>query len=161
MDTFSNCPISEDQKPFNEYIYLKKNQKWIFFSNLKYKKSLLFIAIFLFLFIAIGRIIFEKKTFFVVQWVILNLYLTFFICFLFYCFIYIRWKQNQNRFSNTSIFYEETSWYDIKKWKKPLKIIQIDKDFIHQRFDSIINRIEKTIIYFLLILFYFFVLFQL
>ena len=60
--------------------------------------------------------------------------------------IIFRWKQNQTRFNQTRLFYEEGSWYDGQYWEKPLSLVKNDKLISTQKIEPILQRLYKTYI---------------
>ena len=60
--------------------------------------------------------------------------------------IIFRWKQNQTRFNQTRLFYEEGSWYDGQYWEKPLSLVKNDKLISTQKIEPVLQRLYKTYI---------------
>ena len=61
-----------------------------------------------------------------------------------YAIIIFRWKQNQKRFNQTRLFYEEGSWYDGQFWEKPLSLVKNDKLISTQKIEPILQRLYQT-----------------
>jgi hypothetical protein len=144
---FLLCPIPEDQKPINEYIGLKENPltNWTTLSKKQYERKLisLFSGSFLF-FCFLNFSEFE----FVENWFVETLLWStlFFVSF---CFLLIfRWSQVMNRFTDSRLFYEESSWYDGQIWEKPLMIIKNDRLIATQKIQPILNRLKRTTYFF-------------
>jgi Conserved in the green lineage and diatoms 27 len=115
---FLVCPISEDQKPINEYLVLKKN---IFFewNNFSRIKKILVLSTFLLFFINF----FHLPTDFLFP--IFSTYL--FLVIIKNSFYYFQLIQLEKNLKSSRIFYEEGSWYDTQIWEKPLLIIKNDQ----------------------------------
>ena len=143
---FLLCPLSEDQKPINEYIELLQNY---LLNKVLYK---FFFPVF-FLFISAFRITFLQNSF--INWFLTNfiISISFFLLFLF--FIYFRWLEIDKRFNNARLFYEEGSWYDGQIWEKPLLLIKNDLLLSKQKIKPRMKKISNSIllVFFLLLSF--------
>jgi len=61
----------------------------------------------------------------------------------------------EKRFQEARLFYEESSWYDGQIWEKPFLLIKNDQLLISQKLQPLIQRLSKTILFFILIDIYF------
>lgn len=151
---FLLCPVPDDQKPINEYIGLKENQltNWTTLSKKNYQKKIfqLFIFNFLFLSFLTSNTIFNDLTI-VTDWIINNLFITNNLLIILLSIIIFRWKQNQKRFNQTRLFYEEGSWYDGQFWEKPLALVKNDKLISTQKIEPILQRLYQTCTIFIII----------
>jgi hypothetical protein len=120
---FLLCPIPEEQKPIYEYITLKKyfskfisfeinffvgNKKKISIQKNKIEKNLnenIFISFF--------------KNCLQNFLILINVILC--------SSLFIRWEELKKRFNESTLFYEEASWYDGQIWEKPFSIIKNDR----------------------------------
>ena len=156
---FLLCPVPDDQKPINEYIGLKENQltNWTTLSKKNYQKKILQLFFFNFFFLNLLTInnIFNDLTIFS-DWILNNLLFSNNLLLFLLTVIIFRWKQNQTRFNQTRLFYEEGSWYDGQYWEKPLSLVKNDKLISTQKIEPILQRLYKT--YIILVFFQFIVL---
>ena len=148
---FLLCPVPDDQKPINEYIGLKENQltNWTTLSKKNYQKKILQLFFFNFFFLNLLTInnIFNDLTIFS-DWILNNLLFSNNLLLFLLTVIIFRWKQNQTRFNQTRLFYEEGSWYDGQYWEKPLSLVKNDKLISTQKIEPILQRLYKTYIIF-------------
>ena len=145
---FLLCPVPDDQKPINEYIGLKENPltNWTTLAKKNYDAKLFQIVGYTFLFLSLTTGINVINDFTLVSdWILNNLFISTTLLLLLLVIIVFRWKQNQKRFNQTRLFYEEGSWYDGQIWEKPLSLVKNDKLISTQKIEPILQRLYKTI----------------
>jgi len=139
------CPIPEDQKPINLYIKLKERFliNWILFSNKNLIQRILvtFCSFFLFFCLLTNKTseYSYEKTFF--SFIELNTLLSTFFFQLFFLILFFLWKDMKQSFTNSSLFYEEASWFDGQFWEKPFFLIKNDKLLTKRKLQPTIKRI--------------------
>jgi hypothetical protein len=147
---FLLCSIPEDQKPINQYISLKENSllNWSTFSIFQYKQKIVksFFLIFFFFF-TIEFALFFTNFFDCLK---LTILFTFFFFLFFIFFTFYRWKEIDNSFSTSRIFYEEESWYDGEIWEKPMSVIKNDKLLGTLKIKPLLKKIKKSLSFFIL-----------
>ena len=143
---FLLCPVPEEQKPINAYIGLKENQltNWTTLSKKNYEKKLLSFFSFFFLLICFFRISSFSGSRYLVDWFLINFFLSFTFLFLLILLIFFRWKQIEKDFNQPRLFYEEASLYDGQIWEKPFSILKNDKLISTQKIKPILERISRT-----------------
>ena len=151
---FLLCPVPDEQKPINEYIGLKENQltNWTTLAKKNYQKKFfqLYLSTFLFLsFLTLNTIV--KDVTLLTDCIINNLFITNNLLIILLSIIIFRWKQNQKRFNQTRLFYEEGSWYDGQFWEKPLALVKNDKLISTQKIEPILQRLYQTCTIFIFI----------
>lgn len=136
--TSSISSIPEDQKPINEYIENKENffLNWTILEKKEYwiRLKKYFLSFFLFFFL------FEKS---------FSLKVFFFSCIFslfFLIILFFRWKEIYQRLTETRLFYEEASWFNIQIWEKNFFLIKNDKLISYQKLKSILRRLFNTLI---------------
>jgi hypothetical protein len=128
---FLLCPIPEEQKPIHEYINLKKYFSKKIDLQFKEKSQNFFIdQIFLFLFF-LNKIV---STFFFI----------------------LRWKEIEKRFNQSSLVYEEGSWYDGQIWEKSFSMIKKDRLLNSQIVQASLPRLKDNLQYSFVLLISFF-----
>ena len=145
---FLLCPVPDDQKPINEYIGLKENPltNWTTLAKKNYDAKLFQIVGYTFLFLSLTTGINVINDFTLVSdWILNNLFISTTLLLLLLIIIVFRWKQNQKRFNQTRLFYEEGSWYEGQIWEKPLSLVKNDKLISTQKIEPILQRLYKTI----------------
>ena len=117
----SQCPVTLEQQPTNEFIELSKS---VIFSWPKTKKSLIIVlfkfwigTFILFLVISSGSIYFKKT---ILKYILLSFFSSLSIPFLISLRIYLGWNHVFKRLNSESVEYEESGWYDGQVWLKPL-----------------------------------------
>jgi hypothetical protein len=129
---FLLCPIPDEQKPVNEYLILKK-----YLDKEKYEVTDFEKNDFVQLAIIDSKIILKFFEFFIneVSKLASNI------------FFIVRWKEIEKRLNQSSLIYEEASWYDGQIWEKPFFIIKNDRLINSQ----IIQLILQKMIFFLFV----------
>jgi hypothetical protein len=144
---FLLCPVPEDQKPINAYIVLKENQltNWTTLSKKNYEKKLLSFFSFFFLFVSFLRISSFPDNRYLLEWLLVNFFISLNLLFFLILLVFSRWKQIERDFNEPRLFYEEASWYDGQIWEKPFSILKNDKLISTQKIKPILQRISRTI----------------
>jgi len=155
---FLLCPIPENQKPINEYLSLKENKlnEWNLLNQKEYQKFLLIFFLSSFFLISFFNPInlnLLKINFF--SWFNLQSLLSINFTLIFLFISLLRLYDIEKRFQEARLFYEESSWYDGQIWEKPFLLIKNDQLLISQKLQPLIQRLSKTILFFILIDIYF------
>ena len=117
----SKCPVPIEQQPTNEFIELSESK---IFSWPKTKKSLIFVlvkfwvgAFVLFLVISSGSVFFKTYP---LKYILLSFFSSLSIPLLISLRLYIGWNHIFKRLISEKVEYEESGWYDVQVWEKPL-----------------------------------------
>lgn len=106
--------IKNEQKPIIQFIELKKIDS---ISNYFKRYASLIVSL------LIGLLFYPKESF--LEKVCVLDILAFIICFI----NFLLWKNILQSFRYSKIYYEESSWFDLKIWNKPSFLIKNDKIF--------------------------------
>lgn len=60
--------------------------------------------------------------------------------------MYLGWSYVKSRLVNSTIFYEESGWYDGQTWTKPEEILTRDRLIVTYQVQPILHRLQKTFI---------------
>ena len=150
IKNFLLCPVPEDQKPITEYIGLKENflTSWTTLSQKNYKLKIIKLFInnlIIFSLLTVSTLITNQNNFF--NWLFINSFNSLNLIIFLFIIIIFRWQQNQTRFNQTRLFYEEGSWYDSQVWEKPFLIIKNDKLISTQKIEPILQRLKQTLLF--------------
>ena len=117
----TKCPVPKEQQPTNQFIELSRSN---IFSWPKTKKSLISIlikfwigAFILFLVISSGSVYFKTS---LLKYILISLFSSLSIPSLISIRLYLGWNHVFKRLTSEIVEYEESGWYDGKKWIKPL-----------------------------------------
>lgn len=151
LASFLLCSLPDNQKPINSYIEMKENPflNWIFLSAQKYAIQIAKFLL-LFLFISLGACIgiFGKKNLLGISLSILgSISLTIILIAL----IGFQWFGIMERFQQSQILYEESSWFDSQIWEKPYFLLKNDRLIRKQRIFPFAKRSAKIFCVFLVI----------
>lgn len=145
MKRFLLCPVPDEQKPMNQYIELKETT---FLSDIfqTSKKNLkVFRSIFFPFFFAINiQFLFFPSTVF--QEFVSSIQTVFLIRLFIFFLIFLRWKDIYVSFCNSTIIYEEASWFDTQFWEKPFFLIKNDKLLATQKIRPQLQRLRKLVL---------------
>lgn len=139
------CPVPKKQRPINEYIELAQSEFFDWPTKKTFFQTLLkvfgsFFALFFpfFLLVSTNHPPLEKL-------ILLNLGCSGLCVFLMVVRLLLAWTYIQNRLSQSSIFYEESGWYDGRVWVKSRSILVQDR-FIHRyQVVPILKTLKKTL----------------
>lgn len=155
------CPVPKEQRPITEYITLLQSNffNWPILTETIFKKKLLkiFFVCLSFSFL----IIFFKFDISFFKLLIINAIISSFLIIFINIRLFLTWNYIQQRLKASTIFYEESSWYDGKKWLKSKSILIQEKLIqIYQVFPIIkkINNIFINICSLLITLFFLLIL---
>nr|YP_010619103.1 hypothetical protein PNW47_pgp079 [Pterosiphonia complanata]WAX03116.1 hypothetical protein [Pterosiphonia complanata] len=114
-----NCPVPFDQQPLNEYFLLKES--FLFSWSVSHKNTfisglfVLFIVLF-FLFAIFISIFISVSNF--SKFLLLNLLFSNLFIFVLFIRLYLGWSYVVKRLMSSTVFYEESGWYDGQVWIK-------------------------------------------
>jgi hypothetical protein len=74
-------------------------------------------------------------------------------------FLIIRWKEIEKRFNQSSLVYEEGSWYDGQIWEKSFSMIKNDRLLNSQIIQESFPKFKELLPYYFVLLIYFFYFF--
>lgn len=132
---FLLCPIPEEQKPIHEYINLKKYFSKTIDSQFKENS--------------------QQHLFSLTDQI--TLFLSFLKRILSTVFLIVRWKEIEKRFNQSSLVYEEGSWYDGQIWEKSFSMIKNDRLLNSQIVQARLPKFKETLQYSFALLICFFV----
>lgn len=155
------CPVPEEQRPLNEYLNLKSSFffSWPTFEIKKYIIKFITLAQTTLIFSVPISNYFYSFTEFPYKFIILNCFIIITIEIFIIIRIYLGWLYIQKRLNKPIIEYEESGWYDGQIWIKPIKILKQDRLICYYKVLPIINRVQKTIVYFFMFYFIIFTFF--
>jgi Conserved in the green lineage and diatoms 27 len=58
--------------------------------------------------------------------------------------LYLGWTYVKTRLLNTTVFYEESGWYDGQTWEKPLEVLTQDRLVVTYQVEPILQRLVRT-----------------
>nr|QCI08553.1 hypothetical protein [Spermothamnion repens] len=145
----NECPVPFDQQPLNEYLSLSQSClfNWSRYAISKYLSIILLIFCFLFFFIGIFLIYSVPKFFSILKILLLDmLYIDIILCLIFIR-LYLGWSYIMNRLLSSSIFYEESGWYDGQIWIKKADHLIKDRLVGLYQVLPIIKKVKYSFIY--------------
>ena len=58
--------------------------------------------------------------------------------------LYLGWRYVKTRLLNTTVFYEESGWYDGQIWEKPVEVLTQDRLIVSYQVEPILQRLSHT-----------------
>jgi Conserved in the green lineage and diatoms 27 len=58
--------------------------------------------------------------------------------------LYLGWSYVKTRLLNTTVFYEESGWYDGQTWEKPIEVLNQDRLIVSYQVQPILQRLNRT-----------------
>lgn len=147
FNEFIICPVPRDQRPFFEYLKIRKSSfiGWVGLNESGYTQkffiSLFFNTISSFLLINYFISFLEYPIRFLITTSILSLSLQS----LLYCYFFINWKYVGSRLVEQKVFYEESGWYSEKVWIKPRNVLKQELVLYNYQLIPLVNRVKKTL----------------
>jgi len=139
------CPVPKKQRPINEYIELAQSEffdwptkKTFFQKLLKVFSSFLIIFFPFSILVSTNHQPLEKL-------LVIDVGCSSFCIFLIVIRLFLAWTYIQNRLSNSSIFYEESGWYDGRVWVKSRSILVQDRFIYRYQVVPILKELKKTL----------------
>jgi len=144
--SLENCPVPTEQQPLNEYEELKND--WLFRDSIlswgKYTKTIFWFWAWSWLVagpVAASSFPPPKQIF------------NFLLCgsaaasvtvVLVLIRLYLGWYYVRDRLYSTTVFYEESGWYDGQIWTKPQSVITRDRLIVTYEINPIFQRLQIT-----------------
>ncbi|HCQ21162.1 CGLD27 family protein [Aphanizomenon flos-aquae NRERC-008] len=144
--SLENCPVPTEQQPLNEYEELKND--WLFRDSIlswgKYTKTIFWFWAWSWLVagpVAASSFPPQKQIF------------NFLLCgsaaasvtvVLVLIRLYLGWYYVRDRLYSTTVFYEESGWYDGQIWTKPQSVITRDRLIVTYEINPIFQRLQIT-----------------
>lgn len=175
MKIFILCPLSQEQKPINEYLRFKKNQtiNWTMNSRKLYTNYLILLYRNIFGFLFSGACFSATPCFFMTRFcfeatvnvwnsVVSSLPFPFpktklgeilvdmneislLIFLTIFGLFFFFWADLSKGLKKSYLLYEEGSWYEIQRWEKPLFLIKNDRLINNKRLQRIKKRMYYTV----------------
>lgn len=142
------CPVPKEQRPINEYMELVQSNffNWPFLSESLYTKKLLntFFLCFL-LGLPILAFFFNINQSFV-KLFLMTTFLGSSVLFTILVRLLLVWNYIKGRLENSTVFYEESGWYDGRLWVKSKNIL-IQEKLIHKyQIIPAIRKLQDTLL---------------
>lgn len=146
MISFFLCPLPEEQKPLQMYLSLKEGWfvGWTTFSTPSYQKRLVQISLLLFFVTSLFNFPFFQESAYWIERFLVNICWSLSLLLFGVMICYFRWKELEKKFLDTTLPYEEGSWYNAQMWEKPFLIQQKDKDISQKKIRPILQRLLGT-----------------
>jgi len=142
----SNCPVPTDQQPLNEYEELKTS--WLFRdSTLDWRKYITkMIWIWGLSWLIAGPVAaasFSPKKY-VAHFILCGAAGASVGVVLALVRLYLGWFYVRDRLCNSTVFYEESGWYDGQTWTKPQEVLNRDRLIVAYEIKPILQRLQFT-----------------
>jgi hypothetical protein len=142
----ATCPVPHEQRPINEYQDLKESWffRWATLDWWSYLKPVIILWGLGWLVSApvVGASFPAAKH--PVQFALLGSAGASFIPGLALLRLYLGWVYVKTRLLNTTVFYEESGWYDGQTWEKPPEVLLQDRLIVTHQVEPILERMKKT-----------------
>ncbi|MBU7584991.1 MAG: CGLD27 family protein [Nostoc sp. TH1S01] len=142
----SNCPVPTDQQPLNEYEQLKTS--WLFRDcTLNWREYITNIAwIWGFSWLVSGPV--AAASFpphkYAVHFILCGAAGASLGVMLVVVRMYLGWRYVRDRLYSTTVFYEESGWYDGQTWIKPQEVLARDRLIVMYEIKPILQRLQFT-----------------
>jgi len=157
------CPVPRDQRPFYQYLRHKE-----FFSGENFRNNIfsikeLFITGLKFLLISfISFILFFLPQYLSYKNILEILSLNLILMFCYYLYISTNYILISKQLFKSKVLYEESTWFDINTWTKPVSTIRHERLINEYEMSPIIKKLQKivfTIAIFIVLIFVCLILF--
>ncbi len=146
MDSVSVCPVPSEQQPVNEYEELKSSG---FFRSctLDWREYITKLAwIWSLSWLVAGPVVAasfapQKYT---AQFILYGAAAALIGVVLAVVRLYLGWSYVYDRLISSTIFYEESGWYDGQNWTKPKEVLARDRLIVTYQIQPILQRLQRT-----------------
>lgn len=140
------CPVPPEQQPLNEYQELKDSGyfRWATLELPQYVRRMVWIWVWSWA--IAGPVVAASfpPTKHLPQFLLLGAAgASLFLC-LALLRLYLGWAYIHSRLANTTVFYEESGWYDGQLWSKPPEVITQDRLVLTYQVQPILKRLKRT-----------------
>lgn len=147
----SKTPVPPEQQPANEYEELKNSWlfSWVILERPQYVRKLVWVWVWSWLIsgpVAAASFPPEK---YLVQFLLSGSAGASLILILLLLRLYLGWNYVRSRLIKTTVFYEESGWYDGQTWLKTPEEITKDRLIVNYQVQPLIQRLHKTFYSFL------------
>ena len=151
----SSSPVPPEQQPVNEYEEIKNSWFfcWVTLEIFSYLKKLVCVWVWSWLVsgpVAAASFAPEKD---LVQFLLSGSAGASLILILVLLRLYLGWNYVRSRLENTTVFYEESGWYDGQTWLKTPEEITKDRLILEYQVQPLMQRLHKTFYSFTLVIF--------
>ena len=144
--SLENCPVPTEQQPLNEYEELKND--WLFRDSIlswgKYTKTIFWFWAWSWLVagpVAASSFPPQKQIF---NFLLCGSAAASVMVVLVLIRLYLGWYYVRDRLYSTTVFYEESGWYDGQIWTKPQSVITRDRLIVTYEINPIFQRLQIT-----------------
>ncbi|NDJ16185.1 CGLD27 family protein [Myxacorys almedinensis] len=140
------CPVPVEQRPLNEYQDLKTSWffRWATLDRWGYLKPIAILWVINWLVAGpIASVSFAPSKH-LPQFLLLASIGASLIPILALVRLYLGWVYVRTRLLNTSVFYEESGWYDGQIWQKPPEVLAQDQLIVSYQIQPILQRLQKS-----------------
>ena len=124
-----SCPVPKEQRPIQEYMELVQSNffNWPILAEVLFRQKL--IKIFLSFFIislSLSNLFFNQNQL-TIKFLLINSVITIILIWLIIIKLLLDWNYIKQRLYNSTVFYEESGWYDGRIWIKSKNILIQDR----------------------------------
>lgn len=143
-----SCPVPREQRPINEYMQLVQSNffNWPVLEGSLLKRKLMGIFLLCFFVSLPFSSLFYSINQAPIKLIVVSLCLTYFVLAFLIFRLLLAWTYIQQRLQNSTIFYEESGWYDGRVWVKSKNILVQDRLVCAYQVLPVINKIKKTLL---------------
>ena len=145
-----SCPVPKEQRPINEYMELGQSNffNWPFLPPSLYKKKIAQVFITCFIISLPFSSLFFSVAQSPLKFVLINFFVNTTLLMLLLIRILLGWNYIKQRLYNSTIFYEESGWYDGRVWVKSKNILVQDRLIHAYQVVPAIKKLIRTILLF-------------
>ncbi len=146
MNSSVVCPVPVEQRPINEYQDLKESWffRWATLDLVGYiKPTAILWGLSWLLSGPIAAVSFSPAKH-PLQYALLGTVGASIIPALALIRLYLGWSYVRTRLLNTTVFYEESGWYDGQTWEKPIEVLNQDRLIVSYQVQPILQRLNRT-----------------
>jgi hypothetical protein len=142
----STCPVPKEQQPLNEYQELQNSWffRWATLDLREYAIQLIWVWIWCWLVAGpLAAASFSPQKY-VAQFLICGSVGASIGVVLILIRLYLGWLYVRDRLASSTVFYEESGWYDGQSWTKPPEVLTRDRLLVSYQVQPILGRLHRT-----------------
>ena len=143
----SVCPVPTEQQPLNEFLELKESGffQWGLVDLWSYLRRLLWQWAWGWAIAGPVAAASFSPARHLTQFLLLGAAAATFLPALNLVRLYLGWNYINSRLSSSTVFYEESGWYDGQSWTKPLQALAQDRLIVSYQVQPVLKRIQWTL----------------
>ena len=141
-----SCPVPKEQRPIQEYMELVQSNffNWPILAEVLFRQKLIKIFLGFFIISLFLSNLFFNQNQLTIKFLLINSVITIILIWLIIIKLLLDWNYIKQRLYNSTVFYEESGWYDGRIWIKSKNILIQDRLILTYQVLPVIKILNNT-----------------